>query len=755
MRHFTVLAALLLGLSGPQIASASSSGSWRMQRAADPRVPLASSLYDVACPTSRLCLAVGYRTDAGGSQVPLAERWDGSGWATQVTPSPSGSTSSFLSAVSCSAPKGCTAVGSYESAANASESLVERWNGRRWTLQSVREPSNSLGSSLSGVACVTGRACIAVGGYETASGHDFTLAERWDGRVWAEQHTPSPSGSGFARLDSVACSGKRADACTAVGEYDLSSGSDRALAERWNGKSWRLQSAPDPPGAKAVQLFSVACPAVRTCRAVGYYVTPAGLTLMLAEGWNGRRWALERTVQPPRTQAVDVEKIFCLDVAHCTAVGFDKNDEGTPVTVVEVWAGSRWEPRPSPNPTGSVGSGLFGVSCRDVRTCLAVGAASFSGIGVTLAERWNGRRWALQHVPSPSKGTGALLDAVACPRSTTCVAAGSYAGASGHTVSLAEAWNGRTWEVEATENPSGATFTSLEGVTCPKPSSCIAVGQYENAAGQYETLAEGWNGTRWRIEATPNPSGAVVSDLGSVSCSSVTSCTAVGDFSSGTGPHFPLAERWNGKEWRLETPALPAGSTTSGFIGVSCPGEDACTAVGFYRNGVDVEESLAEEWNGATWEVDTTPAPAGAEGSQLSAVSCARATSCVAVGHYEDASGVDESLVEVGNGSLWKLQASANPSGATGTDLFGVACPRRTLCTAVGSEETARHDIDIVAERWNGSRWALQKTPMPRGASQSFLIGVKCPSAEVCTAVGSSRKGSATLPLAERYEATR
>ena len=55
-----------------------------------------------------------------------------------------------------------------------------------------------------------------------------------------------------------------------------------------------------------------------------------------------------------------------------------------------------------------------------------------------------------------------------------------------------------------------------------------------------------------------------------------------------------------------------------------------------------------------------------------------------------------------------------------------------------------------LAERWNGTRWIIQKTPNPAGGTQVALNGVSC-AGDNCTAVGSytSRTGRLTA-LAER-----
>jgi hypothetical protein len=63
--------------------------------------------------------------------------------------------------------------------------------------------------------------------------------------------------------------------------------------------------------------------------------------------------------------------------------------------------------------------------------------------------------------------------------------------------------------------------------SCASPAACTAVGVRENSAGTDVTLAERWNGTSWRIQATRGPAGASYADLAAVSCSSARACTAV------------------------------------------------------------------------------------------------------------------------------------------------------------------------------------------------------------------------------------
>src|SRR5579884_777295 len=82
------------------------------------------------------------------------------------------------------------------------------------------------------------------------------------------------------------------------------------------------------------------------------------------------------------------------------------------------------------------------------------------------------------------------------------------------------------WSVQSTENmndPGG----NLGGVSCTAWNACTAVSQY-SSGGTTVTLAQAWNGSSWKQQSTPNPSGSTLSSLDAVSCFSADACTAVG-----------------------------------------------------------------------------------------------------------------------------------------------------------------------------------------------------------------------------------
>ena len=152
------------------------------------------------------------------------------------------------------------------------------------------------------------------------------------------------------------------------------------------------------------------------------------------------------------------------------------------------------------------------------------------------------------------------------------------------------------WSIQTTPNPAGGSDVVLNGVSCASASACTAVGGPAQPATTGVALAEGWNGTTWSIQHTPNPTGGSSIVLGGVSCSSASACTAVGDSSNGTTT-VTLAERWNGTKWSIQHTPNPSGSSATILSGVSCSSVSACAAVGGWSNGT-AGVTLAESWSG-------------------------------------------------------------------------------------------------------------------------------------------------------------
>jgi hypothetical protein len=351
---------------------------------------------------------------------------------------------------------------------------------------------------------------------------------------------------------------------------------------------------------------------------------------------------------------------------------------------------SGWLIQPTVNPTEH--SSLSGVSCPSATDCVAIGRVE-GGSGETLAEVWKGLSWSRQATPNPSGEVGKIeLNDVACSSEETCEAVGSYtAGGRRGTVSLAEGWKGTSWTIQATPNLEPSEYTPLKNISCSSSSACTAVG-YHIVTGVESPLVERWNGSAWAVQSVPLPAETGSAHFNDISCPSATMCAAAGYYTHGES-EGSLFETWNGIQWTIAS--APTGMVV--LESISCPSTSECMVIG--REASNGRTSA--KWNGSTWTVYSVPAPSGAvrEWEYLD-VSCASANRCTAAGKYGYSGETGLPYAVTWNGSSWGLQAVPNPGG-TFTTLLGISCTTATLCTAVGWETPAAFKSTTLAERFS------------------------------------------------------
>ena len=327
--------------------------------------------------------------------------------------------------------------------------------------------------------------------------------------------------------------------------------------------------------------------------------------------------------------------VSCPVPGSCTAVGDYVNSDGTGGSLIETGGvdGVTWSVVPSPNNGTPVG-----VSCLSTKFCMAVGSGGVS-TSTTFAESWDGTTWSV--VPSPSPGTQRnVLRAVSCVSTAMCTAVGGdWNGTpSPPPFTLVESWNGTTWSVVPSPNPS-AHSNDLSGVSCVSASFCVAVGATQGASTNLSfTLVEMWDGTTWSVVPSPDPSTASspFNTLSSVSCVSTTSCTAVGSYLTNTTSNT-LIESWDGTTWSV-VPS-PNASGSDGLLSVSCVSTTSCTAVGDFNNAVPRLQTLVETLNGSTWSVVPSPNSSSSDINYLNGVSCPPGGTCTAVGSSDTGNG--------------------------------------------------------------------------------------------------------------------
>lgn len=356
---------------------------------------------------------------------------------------------------------------------------------------------------FNGVTCASPSSCEAVGEWLYASkvGAAYNLAEHWNGSAWKLQTVPAPKGASLSDLLAVACPSTKS--CFAVGYYNLNATETAPLAERWNGSKWEVQPLMTPHESQGA-LQAIACQSIDSCMAVGDFETTVGNLQNLAEHWNGKRWYFQK----PTDVSASVSELLgvaCTSSLSCTAVGDEGENE---LTFAVHWNGTKWTVQATPNPAGMSTPRLAGVACHSYALCMAVGASDFGVEQATLGERWSGSKWTVVKTtdPSTAKHSNNTLVAVSCPSLSRCIAVGNDINKSNAVVTLAESWNGSKWATSPiVGSPEGAE-NLLTAVACASSSSCMAVGYSQSSSFTGGvTIAERWNGSKWVVVSTPAP----------------------------------------------------------------------------------------------------------------------------------------------------------------------------------------------------------------------------------------------------------
>jgi hypothetical protein len=364
-------------------------------------------------------------------------------------------------------------------------------------------------------------------------------------------------------------------------------------------------------------------------------------------------------------------------------------------------AGLHWSIQ-SGTSSGLRNAQLVGVSCGSPRSCFAVGvSAPTASVQAPVAERWSGKNWSVQRAAVPAGTKSTQLFDVSCSSSSRCTATGRYANSAHVTVSLAERWNGKKWAIQRTPNVGGGARNSLRGVSCPSNNWCMAVGAYKGRTTGFRVLAERWNGHSWSLQKPPSPStGPFGSELITVACTSTRACIGVGDAVDNTGHVKALAERWNGQKWTVQSVPLPAGAFRSQLAGVDCSAPTACEAVGYYApTSTSGQSGFSETWDGHSWKLRTMPSPAGAQQTLPLDVDCTSTTDCTAVGQVVNANGAEVTLAEKSDGTAWQVQSTPAPRGSRLSLFNAVACTAAG-CEAVGGSTSASGSVPL-AERYS------------------------------------------------------
>jgi len=250
------------------------------------------TLYGVAAISPTDVWAVGYfMAQLTSPETAVIEHWNGKNWS--VVPSPLPGQLSWLFGAAAVSANDVWAAGFYYNNAGNSQTLIEHWDGRKWKIVPSPDPG-STDNQLHAFAVVSAKDIWVVGVQSSDAGNSYqTLIERWDGTRWSVVPSPSP-GSPLNDLQGITAIGAN-DAWT-VGQSTGSNFVDQTLAEHWDGKSWTVVPTRDinPAGN---DLSDVAAFAGNNVWAVGSFFK-SGIAQTLVEHWDGKKWSIVPSPDP-------------------------------------------------------------------------------------------------------------------------------------------------------------------------------------------------------------------------------------------------------------------------------------------------------------------------------------------------------------------------------------------------------------------------------------------------------------------------
>ncbi|HEV2375041.1 MAG TPA: hypothetical protein VGS19_23135 [Streptosporangiaceae bacterium] len=274
------------------------------------------------------------------------------------------------------------------------------------------------------------------------------------------------------------------------------------LTEHWNGTRWRIVPSPNAGSAQNLLQAVAVIPHTNQLWAVGYFISGGGPLQTLAERWDGTDWDV---VPSPNvgTGSNSLGAVVALSATDAWAVGASSETPSSSQALIEHWDGTTWSVVSSPTLTGNVN--LAGLTA--VRSTSQLWASGGTG-NATLTEHFDGTSWSVVPSPNAPGSTGGdFLYGTRAVAASNVWAVGSTGSGGNPVLTLTEHWDGTSWSVIPSPNPSAVGNVLFAVAPIPGTTQVWAVGEEGSAnPGPFQTLVERWDGTSWSVVTSPDPS---------------------------------------------------------------------------------------------------------------------------------------------------------------------------------------------------------------------------------------------------------
>ena len=567
-----------------------------------------SYISGISCPSLQSCLAVGtaehFNKKGVIKRLPVVYQLEGDRWTGKLPGAPKGAEILQVEGVSCATVGHCVAVGYYQAGDNPDRSLVETLSQGKWKATTALSPR---GVDLRSVSCPSSATCTAVGSYSSRlNGPSQPVAEtlhagRWTAHVFADAHASSS-------LASVSCT---TSTCVAIGSYPAHPSRGTLIEARRRG-SLVGRHGPRRHYRAGVGLVS------------RRRVLRGGQRLRVRRR-SGHALGPDLVVPPPDVAASPARR----DLVGCLV------SLGGRLCRRRLLPGGRAGSRPHRNESRRPGMDrddrYRSPQRPDRRARGGVVRAPLAGVVGMHRGWWNGHRDRHRRAVGGVEAGHAGGIEVREPRRRVVQPTHRLRGdrqrdpeaigvdGPAHRRPIRR----RLDDVDAARaSKVGDVTTSLNGVSCVSPTSCVAVGGWFYDAGGLGRTGRAV--VTWSVDGDD-----VGTEVDAVSCASAASCVAVGSTNSESA-----VARFDGKSWKVATVER---SNDTELTALTCPQKRACQA------------ALSSSFQGRTLGIVTvTPssaritstldAPAPGLASLLG-ISCATATTCAVVGGDEGRGG--------------------------------------------------------------------------------------------------------------------
>jgi hypothetical protein len=310
-------------------------------------------------------------------------------------------------------------------------------------------------------------------------------------------HTPNENQS---NNDLFAASASSPNDIWAVGQSTI----------HFDGTKWTAFPAPLIKGNNTAFLKGVVDISPTSAWAVGFTSGNNPLAQII-ERWDGTEWRLFPNPKFPPNSEATLFAMASTSANDIWAVGdFVENDTNLDFNLFEHWDGTAWTATTVQVANNSFES-LSGASADATNDAWAVG---FQGISTPkiLAKHSDGTNWTTVATPHIAGGDSRLNAVLALAPNDAWAVGFSTPGIPEEvaTLTLILHWDGTSWKVVPSPNVgpnSPFQSNSLLGLTANSANDIWAFGAYlaADGSGQQMTLLLHWDGTRWKIAPSPNP----------------------------------------------------------------------------------------------------------------------------------------------------------------------------------------------------------------------------------------------------------